>query len=204
MVDTSRDLDARLYFGRVSVVVVETSAFEAEILSEIFTGFKVRGVTCFNDAPRAQEHLQHNTAELLVVGSCPANEGELDEYDLIRWVRRSKAELTRTASVIRLAGHTLAANVQRARDCGASFVIAKPATPAVLYERIVWLAKDARAFIDCASYAGPDRRFQQLGPPKGVDGRRHDDLSLTVGAAKAPNMSQSEIDAMLGGKGVAR
>ena len=130
-------------------------------------------------------------------------DGDVDEYDLVRRIRRNKAGGGRTAPIILLAGHTSQGNVLRARDCGASFVVAKPITPQVLYERIIWLAKDARPFVACDTYTGPDRRFQKLGPPAGTEGRRKDDLSLRVGEATAPNLSQSEIDAFLTGKGVA-
>ena len=36
-----------------------------------------------------------------------------------------------------------------------------------------------------------------MGPPLGVKGRRKDDLSTHVGAAKDPNMDQSDIDMLL-------
>ena len=118
-------------------------------------------------------------------------------FDFIRWLRRTKSERTRTRPVLLLTAHTLRADVILARDCGANFVIAKPLTPEVLYERIRWLGRDERAFISAASYSGPDRRFQKSGPPAGTDGRRHDDVSLQVGEATEPNMSQREIDAMV-------
>jgi DNA-binding response OmpR family regulator len=103
-----------------------------------------------------------------------------------------------------LTGHTQRANVIRARDCGASFVVAKPILPKVLYSRIVWLAKDRRDFIDVESYCGPNRRFQNVGPPEGMEGRRSDDLSLTIGNAVEENMSQDEIDALMNPKSVTR
>jgi hypothetical protein len=36
-----------------------------------------------------------------------------------------------------------------------------------------------------------------MGPPLGMKGRRKDDLSTHVGAAKDPNMDQDEIDMLL-------
>ena len=194
------ELDSRVYFGALSVVLVESNDLEAEILSQVLSGFKVRHTTRFASATEAEVHLARDTADLLVVGAARGKESELDEYELIRRIRRNKAGGGRTAPIILLAGHTSQGNVLRARDCGASFVVAKPITPQVLYERIMWLAKDARPFVTSDSYTGPDRRFHKLGPPAGTEGRRKDDLSLRVGEAKAPNLSQSEIDAFLTGK----
>ena len=203
MTDSPPNLDTRVFFGQLNVVVVEANELESEILAQVLGSFKVRAIARFDATADAQEHLGREPAQLVIVGSTQSDRG-MDEYDFIRWLRTSKVEEVRTASVILLAGHTPQRNVLRARDCGASFVIAKPITPRVLYDRVVWLAKDTRAFIRDENYSGPDRRFQMLGPPAGTAGRRRTDLSLQVGEAKAPNLSQSEIDAMLSGKGVAR
>jgi DNA-binding response OmpR family regulator len=202
--DGRPEFDTRLYFGRVIVLLIEGNSLEAEIVSQIFIGFKVRQINRFETAAQGRSFLERERADIIVVGtSSPAVDG-MDEFDFVRWLRRTKDDVIQQAPVILLAGHTSEANVFRARDCGASFVIAKPITPQILFDRVVWLARDVRAFIDTEGYAGPDRRFQKLGPPPNMEGRRKDDLSLRIGAAKEPNMSQNEIDALLNGRGALR
>ena len=197
----SPELDQRLYFGSLSVLALEGNALELDVLAQVLGGFRVRTVARFTEAAAAMRHLEHEAADLAFVGTAS---DAMDEFEFIRQLRRAKDEGTRTAPIILLSGHTQRGNVLRARDCGASFVVAKPITPKVLYSRVVWLAQDRRAFIDAPSYAGPDRRFQKLGPPAGTNGRRSGDLSLLVGESVAPNMSQDDIDAMLNFKGVKR
>ncbi len=197
-------VDSRIYFGALTVALVEANDLEADIVAQVLTGFKVRSVNRFRSAAELEDHLERDTADLLVVGAARSKDADIDEYDLIRRIRRNKGGGARTAPIVLLAGHTSQGNVLRARDCGASFVVAKPITPQVLYERVIWLAKDGRPFVTADTYIGPDRRFQKLGPPAGTEGRRKDDLSLKVGEAKLPNLSQSEIDAMLNGKGLPR
>jgi DNA-binding response OmpR family regulator len=194
-------LDQRLYFGGLSVLALESSLLELDLLAQVLTGFKIRTLARFTQAEAAWTHLEHEPADLLFVGS---SAGPTDEFDFIRKLRRAKDVAMRTAPAILLTGHTQRANVLRARDCGASFVVAKPILPKVLYSRIVWLAKDRRNFIDVESYCGPDRRFHNLGPPAGMEGRRKDDLSLRVGAAVEDNMSQDEIDALMNPKSAAQ
>ena len=194
-------LDQRLYFGSLSVLALESSLLELDLLAQVLTGFKIRSLARFTQAEAAWAHLAHEPADLLFVGS---STGEMDEFEFIRKLRRAKDMATRTAPVVLLTGHTQRANVLRARDCGASFVVAKPILPKVLYSRIVWLAKDQRDFIDVESYCGPNRRFQNLGPPAGMEGRRSDDLSLSIGTAMEDNMSQDEIDALMNPKSAAR
>jgi len=77
--------------------------------------------------------------------------------------------------VILITGHTQKSNVERARDCGANIVLAKPSSPNSVLERIVWAAREKRPHVRTSSYAGPDRRFHDAGAPKGVQGRRYND-----------------------------
>ena len=122
---------------------------------------------------------------------------EQDGYDFLRWLRRDSQEPNRYAPAILLTSHTRSSRIQWARDCGAHFVVTKPIQADVLLERIFWVAKDERMFIDCDAYVGPDRRFKFEGPPAGMEGRRSSDLQADLGAASDPNMSQDELDAML-------
>ena len=106
------------------------------------------------------------------------------------------SDVAELAAVV-VTGHTRISRVMKARECGAHFIVAKPITPAVLLQRIVWVSKDERLFIDCETYVGPDRRFRRLGPRPGIQGRRSDDLPAEVGEATEPNMDQSIIDNLI-------
>ena len=186
------EVDQRLYFGALNVLLVEPNQLELEILTQVFTSFKVRSAARMKTTTKAQNHLDRDAAQLVVVGSAQSGDGP-DEYDFIRWIRRSRIEALRTTSIILLAGHMLQPDVIRARDCGANFVIAKPITPKILYDRVVWLAKDQRPFIEHPNYTGPDRRFQSVGPPPGVKGRRHDECSVAA-PLPVPPVIQLPID----------
>lgn len=118
-------------------------------------------------------------------------------HEFVKWLRRDGLGSNRFAPVLVVTGHTQISRVQAARDSGANFVLAKPLTPASFLQRIQWLARDRRTFIDCPAYAGPERRFKFDGPPPGSLGRRAEDQSTQVGWARDPNMSQAEIDALM-------
>lgn len=188
------ELDQRMYFGSLSVLALESSLLELDLLAQVLSGFRIRTLARFTQSEAAWAHLEREPADLVFVGTASES---MDEFEFIRRIRRAPDAVTRAAPVILLSGHTQRANILRARDCGASFVVAKPIKPKVLYSRIVWLSKDRRDFIDCPTYRGPNRRFQNLGPPPGMDGRRSDDLSLKIGTAVDDNMSQNEIDALM-------
>ena len=58
------------------------------------------------------------------------------------------------------ASHIRRGRVAEARDCGANFVVTKPFSPTLLLERILWVARDSRPFLEVGDYLGPDRRFR--------------------------------------------
>ena len=192
--------DTKLNFGSLIIVVLEYNQLESDILYQVLSGFKVRRINRFRIVAEAHEYLTRDQADLVLVGASQATNETAEAIEFVRWLRRSGAEASRTTPVMLLAGHTSEENVRRARDNGINFVLARPMTPQVLYDRILWLSRDARKFIVHDSYVGPDRRFQNIGPPADTMGRRTGDLSLSVGEAKSANLSQGEIDAFLGAK----
>lgn len=159
----------------------------------MFAGFGVHMPHCAVTAEEAMTKMGERELHLIVADvSLPDQDG----YDLVRWLRRSGPAINRTTAVILLSGHTRSSDVAKARDCGANFVIRKPVVPLVMLQRVVWVSRESRDFIEAAGYCGPDRRVRALGPPMGTKGRRKDDLSLDVGAATTPNLDQDDIDAM--------
>jgi hypothetical protein len=83
--------------------------------------------------------------------------------------------------------------VTKARDCGANFLLTKPIMPHSLMERVIWVAQEARPFIELDTYAGPDRRFKNVGPPDGVKRRRSDMTGAPAGAGMLVNPEDSLI-----------
>lgn len=117
--------------------------------------------------------------------------------DFVQALRRDAHGRNRHAPVLVITAYTQFSRINIARDSGANFVIAKPLTPMMFLQRIQWLSRDRRGYVDCATYAGPDRRFKFQGPPPGTDGRRAGDLKGELGIATEPNMSQADIDALM-------
>src|SRR4051812_43294040 len=109
----------------------------------------------------------------------------------ISWLRRCGTPNAYVPTIL-MTGHTTSTQIFKGRDSGASFVVRKPVLPLVMMQRIIWLLNDTREFVSSPGYHGPDRRVRSIGPPVGMKGRRHDDLSVEVGEAKTPNLEQDE------------
>lgn len=190
---TELDKKTRLNLDQARVLLLEEPQAGAEILSQVFFGYGVRNPVRCISPDEAMARLEEETFELIV---CDGDLPEGRAYDFIMRLRRSDLEPNRYCPVIVLSGHTPSAYVAKARDCGANFVVAKPIRPMVLLERIVWVCGDNRIFVELDTYVGPDRRFQFLGPPPGIEGRRKGDREA-LGAASTPNLTQDEIDGVL-------
>ncbi len=185
---------SRINLEKVNCLLVDDSQQSVDILATVCAGFGIRSITKCLSGADAIAALNRAPFDLVLTD---AQMPDMSGYELIRWIRREAAEPNRFAPIILITGHTRSSQVLRARDCGAHFTVAKPVTPKVLLDRICWVARDERSFIECDTYCGPDRRFKREGPPVGMQGRRHDDLSAELGEAKEENMSQDEINALM-------
>jgi CheY-like chemotaxis protein len=185
---------ARINLESLSAVLVEQSPHSLDLLTQIVASFGLRSVQRFESGAEAQRYLGQSPTDLLLT-EVPI--GEPDGYDLIHWLRRDSLPANRFIPVVLVTGHTRHSQILRARDCGASYTVAKPVSPKVLMERIFWASSDQRMFIDTDTFIGPDRRFKNIGPPKDCDGRRQDDLKGELGRATTPNLDQNEIDQLV-------
>jgi len=166
----------------------------------MFAGFGVHTPRRATTGVEARGVVREKILNLMVVDSALADQ---DGYDFIHWLRRSDSAPNCYAPVILITGHTKPSQIFRGRDAGANFVVRKPVPSLVMMQRILWLLNDQRQFVTSPNYCGPDRRVKSIGPPVGMKGRRHDDLSADVGLATTPNLGQDEIDALFNPKAVA-
>lgn len=155
--------------AKAEVAIIDDCPFSMQITAQALNGFGVRVRHQFNRASDAMEFLTENPVDLLIV-DCEMP--DVDGYDLVNWLRRSKIEANAYAPVIMISGHTRRSKVAKARDCGASFMVTKPFSPLILLERIIWVARDGRPFLQAGDYIGPDRRFRDDGPPQTGERRR--------------------------------
>jgi DNA-binding response OmpR family regulator len=184
---------SRINLANAGVLLLDSHPEGMEILTQTFAGFGMHTPQRCASAAQAQAAVQEREFNLMIVDSVLSDS---DGYEFIRWLRRSGGKPNAYAPVILLTGHTRECDIFKGRDCGANFVVRKPVPPMVLLQRIVWVSKETREFVEAPGYCGPDRRRRALGPPVGMKGRRHDDLSFEVGRATTPNLGQDDIDAL--------
>ena len=179
-----------LNLTEVEVLIVEQSAVSSELLLQILRGFRVRKITQVASAEEGKVACAATDFDLVFC------DGELDQGDglsFTKWLRTVALPPNATTPVIMLFAHTSEANIAHARDSGAHYVIAKPATPGVLLARIEWIVRKSRPFVETETYTGPDRRFKARFPHPG---RRASDGEEPEQAGAA--LSQDGVDALFG------
>lgn len=185
----------KINLEKATALVIDDNQQALDLLCGVLASFGLREQTRCNSAIEAKEICKRQTFDLILTdGAMP----EMDGYEFVHWLRREGGDQGRLTPAIVITAHTRKSHVIKARDCGANFIIAKPITPTIILQRILWVAQASRMFIEADTYVGPDRRFKQLGPPAEFpDGRRRDDKPIELGAAQEPNMSQEELDNMI-------
>jgi len=184
----------RINLERITFLLLDDNQQSLDIMGQIVTGFGARSQVKCRTVQEAKAAVGRMYVDfVLTEANLPIEDG----YDFLRWLRRDAGEPNRFAPAVVVTGDTNATTVQQSRDAGAHFTIAKPITPKVLLQRIFWIARENRNYIDCDTYAGPDRRFKRLGPPPGVTGRRAEDRPVKLKETGGPNLSQDEINALM-------
>lgn len=182
---------AKINLDKLSAVIVEQTTQSLDLLTQIVSSFGLRNIQRMATGADAMRFLAQNPTDLLLTEVAI---GDPDGYDLVTWLRRESLQANRYIPVLLVTGHTRQSQVIKARDCGASYTVAKPISPKVLMDRIFFAASDRRMFVETETFIGPDRRFKREGPPKGCEGRRQDDLKGELGVHTEANMSQDDID----------
>lgn len=159
--ETLRD-SAIINFSGATTMVVDDSPFSMELTIQALLGFGIKVQHVCRTSAEAVETLKDTPVDLLLVDS---EMPDMNGYELVSWLRRSGLEPNAFAPVVLTASHVRRSKLRLARDCGANFLITKPFSAVSLLERIVWVARDPRPFLQVGDYFGPDRRFRDEAPP---------------------------------------
>lgn len=178
----------RLNLSKVSILLVDRNSYSRILISQVLRGFGIKHILACDSAAAAQECLSQSAVDLCLI------EAELPDMsgpDLIRAIRHLPKEPLRFVPIIMLSGYTQFRMLSVARDAGANLVLKKPLSPQALFDRIGWLGRTKRAYIETSSYTGPDRRFHDIEPPNGAYKRANDKQEDAGPGEPAPAPAES-------------
>ena len=152
----------RLNLKNISGLLADRDAFTRGLVARMLRGFGLENLMITGTGEEAKHLIQNNSPDVCFVeGALP----DMATADLIGWIRRQPSNALRFMPVIVLSGYTQLRLIAAARDGGANIVIRKPVSPQALFDRINWVARVSRPFLETGTYIGPDRRFHSIPPP---------------------------------------
>ena len=180
------DQNARYVLDNVNILVIDDNKHMANLVIEILHALGAKNTCQAGDAAKAFQELKHFTADVIIVDW---HMEPLDGLDFVRLVRTAKDSPNPYVPIIMLSGYTEYRRITEARDAGINEFLAKPISAKSIYQRIATIIDHPRSFIRTKSYFGPDRRRQNMGPPRNIPERRKDEGANTAsdgaGAAAA-------------------
>lgn len=165
------DQNSRYVLDNINVLVLDDNRHMRSLVQSILHALGVKNVMEAGDAAQAFKELQHFNADVIIVDW---HMEPLDGLDFVRLVRTAKDSANPYVPIIMLSGYTEYRRVTEARDAGVNEFLAKPISAKALYLRFASIIDNPRPFIRTKAYFGPDRRRQNLGPPRGTPERRKD------------------------------
>lgn len=172
------------------VLIADPSPYLSMIAHSILRGFGTNKVLEVRNSMGVVQTLSAQKIDILL---CDARLPPHGGLSLTKAIRRKVDNENRMIPILVMSNDTRETTIRQARDAGANMVIAKPMSPASLYDRLAWIAMTPRQFVDAPTYFGPDRRFKIEGYPGGV-GRRKGDHIVDVAKEQGPALAQDDID----------
>jgi DNA-binding response OmpR family regulator len=176
------------------VMLADADGASQSILAQMVSGFGARDLVRCDELVETKRQLAARTLDLIILD--PASFGD-EGYDLLPWMRRKLQPPRNHVPVLVVTGHTEQCRVDQLRDSGASFIVSKPLSAAVLLDRLLWLSRENRAYIEADTYVGPDRRWHDQPLAPGVVGRRRKDREAMARIAAGGDMNQEDIDMIM-------
>jgi len=172
------------------VLIADSSSYLSMIVHSILRGFGASKVLEVRNSLGVLQALSNQKFDVLL---CDARLPPHGGLTLTNAIRRKTDNENRMIPILMMSSDTRETSIRQARDVGANMVIAKPISPASLYDRLAWVALTPRQFVDAPTFFGPDRRFKIEGYPGGV-GRRKSDNTMDVAEESGPALAQNDID----------
>ena len=164
--------ESRVNLERASILLIDSSTLGMTILAQIFSGFGARNLYKCWKVSEAKTLLMENEIDLIVLNDDIGGEPGFE-------------------ATILVSGHIKRAVVQRTRDCGANFLVSKPLSPRVMLDRVLWVSREKRPFLETPDYAGPDRRHHAADGAENLGRRRTDQKADDADQMAESGMTES-------------
>jgi CheY-like chemotaxis protein len=174
---------------KVTSLLIDSDQFTRGLIAQMLRGFGMESPIVLESGAQAQKYLTNHCPDIcLVEAALP----DMTGADLLRWIRCQQKSPYRFAPVIVFSGYTQLRLVAASRDAGANLVVKKPLSPAGLFDRLCWVARSSRPFVETSDFMGPDRRFRDTPPRDGNLKRETDPQTGLENSVSTPQQIDSK------------
>lgn len=160
---------ARLDFSRLSVLVIEDSAFMRSIFINVLRALGVERLTVAEDGEQAIKIMASNPAAKGSLVGMTGVDVVISDYFMptvdgamfLRWLRRSDRSPDRFIPTIMVSAAADMDVIFTARDAGVDEFLAKPFSADKLAQRLASVIEHPRPYIYTPKYFGPNRRRRE-------------------------------------------
>lgn len=145
----------KLDLTALKFLVVEPNAHMRVLTRQMLKGFRVKEIQEVTNMEQAKLACSQHTFDIILMELVVGSESGLS---FCHYLRADPSSGHRFTPIIILTGFSQEANVKAAINAGGTEFLAKPISPATLYDRIAHVILRPRPFVETRTYFGPDRR----------------------------------------------
>jgi CheY-like chemotaxis protein len=163
--------------GGLNVLLVDDNIHMRRIIRSILNAFGVKDITEAEDTSSGLKEALNTNLDLII---CSWLMDVIEGPEFVKLIRCGENSVNPYIPIIMMSTFTERYRVIQARDAGVNEFLAKPVSPASLYQRIGSIIEKPRPFVRTATFFGPCRRRRTMGPPHGIAERRQADPTPTA------------------------
>lgn len=160
--------------SNVSVLIVEKHSHMRTILRQVLRQFGIPNVFDASDPAIGFQRYKDCYPDIVMLDWGP----DFDGLALLARIRSGSDAANPWVPVIMCTANTEKRHIVEARDAGATEYLLKPVSAKMIYDRIVSVVDDARAFVRTEAFTGPDRRRRDM--PYGGEERRKENMAFDI------------------------
>ena len=144
--------------AQLNVLVVEGQLFSRRLMRDVLHALGIVNVAVYYADELFDKTDLEFQPDVIFTDWSPTTDG----IELIKSIRRNRANLDRCIPVVVVSAFTDLKHVCLARDAGMTEYLARPVSGEMIYRRLCSLVEHPRNFIETEIFFGPDRRRRVL------------------------------------------
>lgn len=163
--------------SNLSILVIDDHEFTRKLLMNVLNALHIRRIHMASDGAEGYQMFCDTAIDMVIVDweMQPVNGPQF-----VKRVRTDESSANPYVPIMMISANTEMSSVMKARDFGVNEFLAKPISPAKVYERMVRILESTRPYVKTPDFFGPDRRRRKDPNYRGPERRKDHHISILV------------------------